>query len=341
MWTSGTAGVLAILSMAACGTHDDSSQQTAAAGGNVAAVQFAQTGVDFDSDSVRIVGTRSGTANATHCVNQATGCFNFEPGNPIPVPVAGSGAEDFDRLCPTSAANSPPGGTGEWTFTYQIFAEPNCTGDIINSPETDTLVCFAENDLATKSHPNQTVNETIPAGVFVNTILCLAQNTEKKFDFNICTQIPNAADAGSNVTTYNCACTNSGDGGACSCPWFQEQGIDHAPEGCTFDANCNLVCGGVTCPCDSFPLWQTALSGTPITCSSTPALNASLWSIVTNGGAITAGMNALGLPGNTCAVTSIPSGEDDIMPNITDAQLQACFAELEAWQASHGVTCSH
>jgi hypothetical protein len=262
---SGIAGVLAIFSMAACASQADKQPGTAG-DPQVSAVQFAQTAADFDSDSVRITGTRSGTANATHCVNSATGCFNFLPGNPIPEPVAGSGAEDFDRLCPTSATNSPPGGTGEWTFTYAIFAEPNCTGDQVNSPETDTLVCFAENDLATKSHPNQTVNEVLPAGIVVNTILCLAQNTEKKFDFNICTQL-NIPELPAGNTAYNCGCERPGTPGtqACTCPWFAEQGVTTPPEGCHFDEDCNLICttehapDGGLCVCDDTFI--------PVTCS--------------------------------------------------------------------------
>jgi hypothetical protein len=244
---SAIASVLAIFSMAACGMNKDTSKETAVAGGGAtASLSLALSGVDLDSDSVRIVGTRNGTANATHCVSQATGCFNFSPGNPIPTP-ADPGAADFDRLCPTSAANEPDaGGNGEWTFTYTIYAGQNCTGDIVNSTENDTLVCFAESDLATKANPNETANETLPAGVVVNTILCIAKNTEKKFDFNICTQIPGAPDASSQ---YDCGCTKPGDGGACECPWFAVQGINSPPPGCTFDANCNLVCTAPGCPC--------------------------------------------------------------------------------------------
>jgi hypothetical protein len=118
------------------------------------------------------------------------------------------------------------------------------------------------------------------------------------------------------------------------------QHVNTPPPGCTFDANCNLVCCPTVCPCDSIRLWQTALAGTPLTCFSSATINAALW-VNVQFGSIAAGTNLPNIPGNTCQVVNNVTGENDTLTGLTLPQVQACIAELQTWESNHGLVCTH
>jgi hypothetical protein len=297
----------------------------------------------FDGNSVFITAHRDGFADGKYpCVSKAKGCFNFGPNSQgVPTAIDPTVANEFDNLCPTEDVNSSDApGSGLWTFTYTIWSQPNCTGTVITG---ENFNCFAESDLATQNNANETANENLPPGQVVNTVICTSENTEKSFDFNVCQELPNAPDK---CLFLDCACTSSGtDAGAdagsvaCTCPWFAKQGVNEPPPGCRFDAACNVVCCPITCPCDSLQLWQKALSGTPLSCSDTQAGNIANWAVVNvDFGVISAGTGLPGQPGSICQVSSVATGQNDIL-HITQAQANVCLAELREWELSHALVC--
>jgi hypothetical protein len=251
---------------AGCGTTHDPAPSSGSA---VSSVTAALSGGVFDGNSVFITAHRDGFADGKYpCVSKASGCFNFGP-NSQGVPTANDPnvANEFDNLCPTEDVNSSDApGTGLWTFTYKIWSQPDCTGEVITGQNFD---CFAESDLATQQNPNQTANEDLQPGQVVNTVICTSVNTEKSFDFNSCSQLvispPNPPlPPGDEI--FNCGCTRTGTA-ACTCPWFdpKQPGVNTPPPGCQFDEDCNLDCTGVpgsdggVCACDFTYL--------PVTCS--------------------------------------------------------------------------
>jgi hypothetical protein len=237
--TSGIAGVIAITSMAACGVNQDGSKQTGAAGdGQTAAVSVALSGGVFDGNSVHITATRNGTADSKYrCVSSAAGCFNFLPGsNGVPTAIDPAVAKDFANLCPSEDVNeSDAGGNGDWTFTYTIWSQENCTGTQLTGDEHN-FTCFAESDILTQANPNESANETLPPGNVVNTVLCLSQNTRKSFGFSSCA-IEATPPNSTAQEVLDCGCSRVGEA-ACTCDFDTST----LPAECSFDAACNIVC---------------------------------------------------------------------------------------------------
>jgi len=329
MSASGIAGVIAIVSMSACSMNQDS---PAPAGDEAtSSVSAALTGGVFDGNSVFIEAHRNGFADAKYpCVSKTSGCFNFgNDSHGVPTPKPGdTGAENFNRLCPTEDVNEPDaGGDGRWTFTYHIWSQPNCEGTELTADDHD-FTCYTESDLASKAHPNQTVNETLPPGRVVNTLLCPSENTPKEFGFTVCQELPPPDHCDTNL---DCACVPVHD--SCQCP-FDTTGL---PPECRLDADCHIVC--CACPCDSLPLWQDALSGTPLSCVQGASANSAIWANGVSAFGLVASGAISGQPGPICGVNDLVSGQNQVL-NITPDEASVCVGELQAWQASHGLTCT-
>ncbi|MDI1448657.1 hypothetical protein [Polyangium sp. 6x1] len=224
-----------LVTMSGC-NHEGGEGSPSGDEGNTANVNLAFTGGVFDGNSVRIVATRDGIADSKYpCVSYAVGCFNFLPGsNGVPTPYD-AGAELFEDLCPTEDVNQAGDyGSGLWTFTYEIFNDLNCSGEEITGAN---FSCFSPDDIASQTYENQTYQEELEPGLNVNTLLCLSQNAEKVFDFNVCTI--EEPPAGYSVA-LDCNCQPDAYYSSCMCD-FDVSGI---PAGCVIDPaqDCNIVC---------------------------------------------------------------------------------------------------
>jgi hypothetical protein len=247
MSISGIVGAIAIFSMAACSS--DKNKGVAAGDGAVSNVTAALSGADFNGNSVFIVAHRNNPADSKYpCVNDASGCFNFGPvpdhASNVPTPVPGTSAEDFFHLCPSTDVNEslPDGGEDTspttWTFTYHVWNQLNCEGVELTAPgdaNPNNFTCYVASDIVTQANPNQTANEFLKPGVVTNEILCVSQNTQKRFDFNACEVLPSTFPT---TRTLDCGC-GPNEAGACAC------GFDTSvlPQGCIIDpSTCNIAC---------------------------------------------------------------------------------------------------
>jgi hypothetical protein len=236
-WVSirGVAGVIAVLSMGACGSSKD----------DTSSLSLELTGGVFDGNSVRISAHRDGAADSKYpCFSDAVGCFNFGTNSRgVPTPAPGdTGAASFLHLCPTNDVNDPNlPGTGTWTFTYQIFNQPNCMGAELTA-DMHNFTCYEPSDLVLQNHPNQTKDETLRPGFMINTVLCVSTNTQKYFDFTACEELPSLIIG--HPVTFDCGCTTT-TSGACNCPFDTSTLPGGGPDGhCNLDSRCNITCCG-------------------------------------------------------------------------------------------------
>lgn len=207
--------------------------------GGTAALQMSVSGLSFSGNSVRIVGNRSVDADSKYpCLNEIDTCLNFDVDGKV---------EDVSGLCPSE--NVP---NGDWTFDYTVFSDIDCGGVVINDLNNpNNFVCYDSQDLFTRAHPNQTVNETLHRGGNQNFIECLTQNASKSFDFNACTIVEDSKATSVDPATLelDCGCTPASTPNACDCT----QDMSNLEAGCEFDPlTCNIVCQASNPPaCDA------------------------------------------------------------------------------------------
>ncbi|MBX3262833.1 MAG: hypothetical protein KF782_24350 [Labilithrix sp.] len=129
---------------------------------NVAAVSMR---VDFEGNSVQIVGTRDPAADAKYaCASSFSACLNFSSEGTTDVIMG---------LCPSE--NAP---NGTWDFTYEVFDSPDCTGSPL--PNFDCP---------------DTTGETLPAGVVTtNNVTCSSLTAGKTWDFDSVNVDPDCPD---------------------------------------------------------------------------------------------------------------------------------------------------
>lgn len=127
-------GVVTIAAFTACGPSEDEPS----APENVAAIGM-RLDPEFPGASVRLVGARSPFADAGGpCANTVSNCLNLESDGTSGVVLG---------LC---ASDDVP--TGTWSFSYQVFNGPGCTGGSPPNFQCDS-----------------TSNLTLPAGVITST----------------------------------------------------------------------------------------------------------------------------------------------------------------------------
>ncbi|MCW5835921.1 MAG: hypothetical protein KIS78_26210, partial [Labilithrix sp.] len=106
----GVVGLMAIATSAACEEPED----VPSVPENVAAIGM-RLGPDFTGASIRVVGARAPFADSgSTCANAIGNCLNLESDGTTAVVMG---------LCPSDDAP-----TGTWSFSYEIFDGPNCTG---------------------------------------------------------------------------------------------------------------------------------------------------------------------------------------------------------------------
>ncbi|MCL2723721.1 MAG: hypothetical protein FWD69_04710 [Polyangiaceae bacterium] len=143
-----------------------------------ASVSFALSDGDFSGNSARICGSRPAPDPKYRCnfsltpdieagadAGDACPCYNFAADGSLVDPVTGQPAV-ITGLCPSidfPAAN--------WSFRYEIFDAPDCTGTILNEEETSHLTCFDSHDIGSRLFFNQSV-EALQPGLNTNHILC-------------------------------------------------------------------------------------------------------------------------------------------------------------------------
>ncbi|HCF61076.1 MAG TPA: hypothetical protein DFS52_24155 [Myxococcales bacterium] len=199
------------------------------------------TNPNFQGNSVRIVGTRVPGADLKYpCLNSIDTCWALD--------VNGSLFHVIEDLCPSE--NIPK---GDWTFTYEIYSELDCKGELMNAPgNPNNFVCYAIDDIFDQAHANYSV-EKLEAGVCnENEIVCITKTADKTFDFDVCVEVddpckanpppahcPQPPPTDNDILRLDCGCVDVS--GVCNCA----QGLDGLPSECTvLPANgCLVVCG--------------------------------------------------------------------------------------------------
>jgi hypothetical protein len=208
-------------------------------GSDQSTIQFALTSSTFSGASVRICGTRPAAGPQFTCESSLPStpgepascvCFDFDENGSL-IDANGDPAI-VGGLCPSSV---PP--SGDWTFDYAVFDRRGCEGTQLNDG-TD-FVCYDANDLATRAHPNQSV-EPLQPGLNTNHIICAVKTASKTWDFTSCADITTPEDMAARLTRYDCGCTPT-DSGMCDCGEGGLSALD-LETGCSFDSVCDIVC---------------------------------------------------------------------------------------------------
>lgn len=223
----------------------------------VAAVDFAlMPNPNFSGNSVEICGTRVDNqgrylpADSKYpCLNQVDcTCFGFNESGEVTKLFEPWKTAYWGDLCPSDDVPK-----AKWEFTYKIFTDNKCKGDVINACGNDNnMVCYDADDMFLRHHPNRSM-EWLEVGDNHNKLICLTRNAGKDWEFDVCIDMTpqdglNAAE-GFGYALYDCGCELAGphiDGltpPGCRCP--QGELAEYLPFGCymNFWTGCKVRCG--------------------------------------------------------------------------------------------------
>ncbi len=124
-----------------------------------AAMSLALAGAEFNGTSVRITGQRVAPGNPTTLLPADSKYLcnsTFTQNNCFDLDASATAA--VTGLCPSE--DIP---LGVWSFAYQLYSQPGCTGTLLNPPSGLPYACFDSHDVFSQQHPNATVAEQLHA----------------------------------------------------------------------------------------------------------------------------------------------------------------------------------
>ena len=244
-WFGKVLGVAIVAGMAgACQGPQGEPPDTS--GHDGATVRLALSGADFSGHSVQVVGRRVDAAGQLRpadsqyrCDNSFDRCFDLSGSAPT---------LNIPGLC--ASTDFPQ--NGYWTFEYALHTGPcaggRASGERLNDDDSATdrynLQCYDSDDLYTRSHANQSWQETLQPGPNENSVVCMTTNASNTVEFSSCS----VEHEGAGELVLDCGCTPVAD--TCQCDALADGASgnlqSNADGRCVIDpdaaAPCSIVC---------------------------------------------------------------------------------------------------
>ncbi len=206
----------------------------------------------FAGNSVKVCGKRRKPADAKYPCQDGWGkeplceCLTFDG---YPADGDSTAPKALKDLCPSKdlAPNTYDTSEVPWDFTLTVFNDAKCGyagGTAMTTGEDKydkfNFVCYEQDDLKKREHPNAAHGEILKPGKNVNDIVCITRNASKEFNFDVCVDESAYGDG----SKLNCGCEFNPYSYKCECkdqPGVTDPDPSTPPYGFKFDNYCNLV----------------------------------------------------------------------------------------------------